>query len=104
MSAFNAPRTLNDPVGCARSSLSQTSAPVADDSQFERTSGVCVRNGAMRRAAASTSVMLTAYEDMLSTMIVCVDAGSRGRRTAVHEERLHRRVRDDARGGDRRSR
>lgn len=48
------PRSLNDPEGCAFSSLSITSRPIAALSASERTSGVstCSRSGAAARAIA----------------------------------------------------
>ena len=55
VSAFNAPRTLNDRVTCSDSSLSRTSAEASVDNHGEWMSGVGGRCGASRRPAARMS-------------------------------------------------
>ena len=54
--AFDAPRILNEPVRWSDSALQKTSASISDVAAAECTTGVRVTNGAILRAASSTSI------------------------------------------------
>src|SRR6476646_3910651 len=78
LSAAIAPRTLNEPVGCSDSSLSQTSSPSA----CARTSGVGSRWAATASAAASSSAAVGGATDRTALGGDAVETGP----DALHEQ------------------